>query len=289
MNDDGDMNRDGGVDAAAARIAARFGAANLRRIARTDLATVWRARSDRYGDVALKVYGEAGPRNERLAAGLLRAWRGRGAVRLLAEDGAALILEFANGGSLGDLVRRGEDEKAVQRLAEVARCLHKLDVAAPATHLSDVFAPLLREDLGAIANPALRRDVDAARGHAAALLADGTEERVLHGDLHFDNVLLSERGWLAIDPKSYLGDPAFELANAFRNPKGAEALMRDPARVDRLADQFSEILEVDRARLLRWAAAKCAHSLHLGYLRTAEWPEESDLLSLLHAKAEERA
>ncbi|MEO1611296.1 MAG: aminoglycoside phosphotransferase family protein [Pseudomonadota bacterium] len=274
------------IDAATERAAARFGVFDLTHVARTDLASIWRGRSERFGEIALKVYGEAGPRNERMAAGLLRAWRGCGAARLFAADERALLMEFVSGPRLGDLSRAGDDEEAAGRLADVARRLHELDVVAPALPLADVFAPLLREDLGTITNAEVRAEVEAARRHAGALLADGAAERVLHGDLHFDNVMLAPRGWVAIDPKSYRGDPAFELANAFRNPKGAEALILDPARVERLADHFSEGLGVERRRLLRWAAAKCAHSLHLGYQKSASWPDGGALLSLLLEKAE---
>ncbi|GGW53564.1 hypothetical protein GCM10010381_43810 [Streptomyces xantholiticus] len=37
-------------------------------------------------------------------------------------------------------------------------------------------------------------------------------DRLLHWDLHFDNVLAAEREpWLVIDPKLLVGDPGFEL------------------------------------------------------------------------------
>lgn len=37
--------------------------------------------------------------------------------------------------------------------------------------------------------------------------------RVIHGDLHYANVLASERApWLAIDPKPMNGDPHYEVA-----------------------------------------------------------------------------
>ena len=41
---------------------------------------------------------------------------------------------------------------------------------------------------------------------------------VLHGDLHYGNVLSSDReGWLAIDPKGVTGEPSYEVGDLFRN------------------------------------------------------------------------
>lgn len=41
----------------------------------------------------------------------------------------------------------------------------------------------------------------------------------LHGDIHHRNILdFGERGWLAIDPKSLLGEQGFEYANLLCNP-----------------------------------------------------------------------
>lgn len=40
----------------------------------------------------------------------------------------------------------------------------------------------------------------------------------LHGDLHHGNVLRGPKGWTAIDPKGFAGDPSFEFAAFVRNP-----------------------------------------------------------------------
>jgi streptomycin 6-kinase len=61
------------------------------------------------------------------------------------------------------------------------------------------------------------------------LLSTTTEEVLLHGDLHHDNILKngdsksrrsskSEDGWLVIDPKGFIGDPEFEPAAYLCNP-----------------------------------------------------------------------
>jgi streptomycin 6-kinase len=82
----------------------------------------------------------------------------------------------------------------------------------------------------------------------------------LHGDLHHDNILRSARGWLAIDPKGVWGDPAYETANAFRNPDGAGDLVFQPARIAYLTNRFSDRLGQPPRRRLGWAVAHTALS-----------------------------
>ncbi len=44
------------------------------------------------------------------------------------------------------------------------------------------------------------------------LLASMKNQKVLHGDLHLDNILQNKMVWLAIDPKGIIGDTEFEIA-----------------------------------------------------------------------------
>ncbi|HKA75114.1 MAG TPA: aminoglycoside phosphotransferase family protein [Xanthobacteraceae bacterium] len=38
------------------------------------------------------------------------------------------------------------------------------------------------------------------------------ERKLLHGDLHHDNILWdATRGWVAVDPKGVIGEPAYEF------------------------------------------------------------------------------
>ena len=61
---------------------------------------------------------------------------------------------------------------------------------------------------------ALVRDCAAA---TAELLAE-TGDRLLHWDLHYDNILAGDREpWLAIDPEPLAGDPGFDLLPALDN------------------------------------------------------------------------
>jgi streptomycin 6-kinase len=44
------------------------------------------------------------------------------------------------------------------------------------------------------------------------LLSSIKDEKLLHGDLHLDNILQDKKVWLAIDPKGVVGEKEFEIA-----------------------------------------------------------------------------
>ncbi|GGM03574.1 aminoglycoside/hydroxyurea antibiotic resistance kinase [Pseudooceanicola nanhaiensis] len=245
-------------------LARRFGIAAAGLVERTAIAVVWRVELAGGGVAGLKVFHEEGLANEGPGLAWMRARDGAGVVRLLDQQGRAVLMEWQEGPSLGDLVRRGEDARAARELLSVAQRLHQgADTGAGLSlpPLDAWFGALRDVTLAAACPPEAARDMLAARDIAERLLAAPREVRGLHGDLHHDNIRDGARGWLAFDAKGVRGERAYELANAFRNPKGAAALVADPARIAALADLWSEGFGVERTRLLDWAAAKCALSI----------------------------
>ena len=106
-----------------------------------------------------------------------------------------------------------------------------------------------------------------------ALAASSDRSVLLHGDFHRRNVLLSHRGWLAIDPLSMAGDPCFDVALFLRQDRHDAATV---ARVGRL----SERLGLDRHRTRSWlfALAIQAGSWHLSIGRLIS-PRQSPVAS----------
>jgi streptomycin 6-kinase len=104
--------------------------------------------------------------------------------------------------------------------------------------------------------------------HAQALwpqlIASTTQKRLLHGDLHHDNILKGSRGqndapiWCAIDTKGFNGDPAYEFANAFRNPSGMNGAVANKDRMQHMAQVFSDTSGLNRPRILQFAFTHCA-------------------------------
>jgi streptomycin 6-kinase len=77
---------------------------------------------------------------------------------------------------------------------------------------------------------------------------------LLATDLHAGNVLRSEREpWLAIDPKPFLGDPAYDATQHLFNCRGR--LHQDPHGT---IDRFADLLEVDSERIRLWTFARAA-------------------------------
>ncbi|WP_217898977.1 aminoglycoside phosphotransferase family protein [Oceanicola sp. 22II-s10i] len=249
----------------------------------TAIATVWRVTLADGSGAALKLFHDSGLANEGPGLDWLAARDGRGAVRLLRRAGRAVLMEWAPGPSLGDLSRTGQDMAASRHLLDVAQAVHAGSAGdlRGLPDLGDWFAALLKLAVAPDCPVSAAADLWRARDLARGLLASQRDVIALHGDLHHDNVRHGPRGWLAFDAKGVRGERAYELANAFRNPKGAERLQRDPARIAACADLWSAGLGVARGRLLDWAAAKCALSIVWRARGPVAADAEFDLLSLL--------
>jgi streptomycin 6-kinase len=94
--------------------------------------------------------------------------------------------------------------------------------------------------------------VDTAENLRSELLQSAPPSRLLHGDFHHFNVLDGNAsGWVVIDPKGLIGDPAYEPAAFLFNPDPAVVLDRSmqQARIG----IFAEELRMDPQRIVRWA------------------------------------
>jgi streptomycin 6-kinase len=153
----------------------------------------------------------------------LRAWASDGAVRLLEHDveSGSMLLERLNADqSLGSVA---SDNAALKTLSELLARLSAVPAPNGLRRLADVGADLLdrAERVLSLAEgvESLVRDCSAALREVLPEPGD----RLLHWDLHYDNVLaplpdVADRGsWLAIDPKPLSGDPCFELLPALHN------------------------------------------------------------------------
>ncbi|MEM1388101.1 MAG: aminoglycoside phosphotransferase family protein [Pseudomonadota bacterium] len=232
---------------------------------------LWRAQSTGLGAVVVKAV-EAD--DEMPGVDFLRRLDGCGAVRVFDVSGRLALMEYLPGEALGDMVRGGRDSAATAHLADTVIRMRSCAVSGTglkplAAHVDQVFT------LGLDAVP--REAVEIAR----ALLDSAPEPVPLHGDLHHDNVIWAPRGWLAIDAKGLIGDPACETANAFRNPVGAEALVQAPARILEMADIFAARLGLNRQRLLDWAVAQCAIAMAWSHASGGDSASDKALLPVL--------
>ncbi|GAB2753379.1 aminoglycoside phosphotransferase family protein [Streptomyces bullii] len=182
----------------------------------------------------------------------LRVWDGDGAVRLLGHDEATgtMLLERLDASRM--LSRLPDSRAAVLVIAELLAHLTSFPAPEGLRHLGDIAGAMLERT-----PRALERVPDAeARGLLADCAAavrevvDTPGDRLLHWDLHYDNVLAADRApWLAIDPKPLAGDPGFELLPALANRFDADE-------VRRRFDAMTDVLSVDRARARAWTLGR---------------------------------
>ena len=210
-------------------------------------------------------------------------YAGRGMVRVLeaARDDRVVLMERV---VPGETLWQAPIEAALEAIVSVMR---KLRAAPPSGHSFLDVRSYLRawpKHLRLYGGPGpIDADLFEMGERLFNELCDSSASPVLlHGDLHYGNVLSSDReGWLAIDPKGVTGEPSYEVGDLFRNrvdelydAPDAVAAMR--WRVEALAD----LSGLDRERVRSWALAQAV----LSELWTADDPARASHVDLRAAR-----
>ena len=188
----------------------------------------------------------------------LAHWDGHGAVRLLdaAPEDHAMLLEACRPGV--PLRSRSWPEQDTT-VASVLHVLWRANADAPLRPLSEMTRYWCDCALARVErwhDPGLIR---AGLAELRTLPNDDAATVVLHTDLHAGNILSAERSpWLAIDPKPFVGDPAYDATQHLLN--GRTRLAVAPTRT---IARFAEQLEVDAERVRRWLFARLAQEASL--------------------------
>jgi streptomycin 6-kinase len=186
----------------------------------------------------------------------LRAWAGEGAVRLYRAERfgqtSALLLERCRPGTMLSAALPPWERDEV-----VATLLPRLWIDPPAGHpfrplqaMVDAWASDYESSERASPDQGLvRAGLDLWR----SLPGSAPREVLLCTDLHPDNVLRAEREpWLIIDPKPYVGDPAYDPVQHMLN--FPERLLADPGA---FADRMAGLLDLDAGRVRQYLFARC--------------------------------
>ena len=202
-------------------------------------------------DAVLKVECP-GHRNPWAAKGL-QHWAGRGAARLFDFDEATqvLLLERCVPGTNGDDL---DVATANEIVASVLAELHAVDPPAedgfePLAMLVERSRQTMWEWFERFEPPVDRGVVAQADELFTSLSLSSTDTVLLHGDLGPANVVLSERGWLTIDPYPVLGDRAFDVGHDL-----SRCDLRDAR--EHVAF-FADRLDLDAQRIAGWTFACC--------------------------------
>ncbi|QJS11311.1 hydroxyurea phosphotransferase [Streptomyces argyrophyllae] len=187
----------------------------------------------------------------------LRVWDGDGAVRLLDHDPATgtMLLERLDESRM--LAGLGDTREAVLVIARLLAHLTSFPAPPGLRRLGDIAEAMLERApraLPRIPDPEVRRIVaDCAAAVREVVHEPG--DRLLHWDLHDENVLAADRAdWLAIDPKPLAGDPGFELWPALDN-------RFDAAEVRWRFDAMTDVLGLDRARARAWTLGRLLQNI----------------------------
>jgi len=188
---------------------------------------------------------------ERRGSLLMVCWDGNGSAKIFRHDENALLMERAVGTrSLKQMVINGNEDEANKIICGVAAKLHATKCEAvkeliPLPIWFNALEPAAGQYGGIL--------VECSR-IANQLLSDPIETVVLHGDIHYENILDSgTRGWVAIDPKGLVGERGFDFANIFCNPDIKTAT--SPGRLSRQVKLIAKEANLDAKRLLNWIIA----------------------------------
>ena len=212
-------------------------------------------------DLVLKVCFRFATGEERDEAPGLRIWDGNGSVLLHAEQagesGYALLIERCRPGTpLGTVLPEPEQDGIVAGLLGQlwARPPWRYPFR-PLAQMCAAWADEFEQDYAA-ADAARRLDPGLARAGIALfreLPGSADDQVLLCTDLHGENILAAQRApWLVIDPKPYVGDPAYDVLQHMLNCEGR--LAADPAG---LAARMANLAGVDAGRVRLWLFARC--------------------------------
>jgi streptomycin 6-kinase len=214
------------------------------------------------GGVVLKI---GVPRHEltsEMAA--LKLFNGDGACQLLDcdEERGFLLLERLKPGTM--LSELKEDDQRTHIAVDVmSRLWREIPVAEDGglssqfIKLSDWFDGLkkIRPQFDGGMGPFPKEILNHVESFLPELFAD-KNVKLMHGDFHHFNILKSERGWLAIDPKGVIGPLGYEIGPLMINPWNSFSEgINLQVKAERRVSILSERLGWEREKIIHWATA----------------------------------
>ncbi|MBI5353226.1 MAG: phosphotransferase [Chloroflexi bacterium] len=195
----------------------------------------------------------------------LKLFKGDGSCRLLDcdENRGFLLLERLNPGTM--LSELADDDQRTHIAMDVMQktILSRGEVTSPLLNkfikLTTWFDALkkIRPLFNGGTGPFPKKILE----HVESFLSDAWDDHaqsphLLHGDFHHFNILLSERGWLVIDPKGVIGPAGYEIGPLMINPWNSISDRSSfKAQTERRVSIISERLGWEREFIINWATA----------------------------------
>ena len=251
-------------DNAAEIMAVRWNLTLQSLVAETYRARIFKVDSP-HGPAALKVYKKVGFGGEGAGIQFLRQLTPGIGAQIYRSNNmrTAVLIEWLDGPTLATLLADGEEARATALLGQVGRSVTMARFRLPMIYrrvlpgLKRDFERRAKAPIDGVPHPDLPR-VQALLAH---LSRTSTGESVLHGDLGFENVILTPDGPRLLDPKGLRAEPAYDCAKAlflpYDQPSEADFIKRIEARKDILSDAVS----IPSERIVQWAAITLAHKV----------------------------
>lgn len=210
----------------------------------------------------LKIIRQEGDEQNSCAA--LQHYNGQGAVKVFERTEDAFVMQrLASGRTLVDFRKESGDAETTEILADVVSNLHSASASTagsnlpPLRVLREAFSTTNKINQNVLSRPMLML----AEAMFDKLIASTSHQLVLHSDLHHENVMFdSNDGWLAIDPKGFIGDPIYDCAALFKNPLHDDEIASEACIFSRAAIMHRR-LGYPSDRILEWAYVHCVLSV----------------------------
>lgn len=235
---------------------------------------VFFAVSEEHGKVLFKILLNNGCFDPEIAA--LRAFQGKSFCPLYAfdlNDKVYIIKKLEPGTTLFEGTSR---EERIEIFAEIYRNMHP---TMPNESAFPSYVDWVQAGLDGIKDRAdcaqLLHHAERAMEAVRNLCTQYTEKRLLHGDLHHENILKNEIGeYTVIDPKGVVGDPVFDCSRFILDEFGDDLTSAPQGEILAFIEALSGRIGVPWAVLLQCLYAETAVWLFREELANGETLEE---------------
>ena len=219
-------------------------------IAETPTSNVYKIQRDGVTCI-LKIYTDLGRSCESDAPYFFTTCKGYSVANVIEFNEDAMLIEYIDGTVLKQFISEDKDEEATNIIAATLKAIH----AAPQKY-THTFETLERRFLALFTHA--EKDcpdiVKRAATFAKEMLAKQSDIRLLHGDMHHENVMQKADGtWVAIDPQPLIGDRAYDCANTLHNPHQTPALTENIDRLLGQAEILGKTLDIPSQKIIDFA------------------------------------
>ena len=253
---------------------------NARKISSTATGDIFLVESDDSRAI-LKILNDLGVKDELPGSYFLKICEGLGAARLFKFDERALLMEYLPGENLYQFSKINNEKRASEIFCEVIRKIRRPAHTIDSERLVD-YAKLFSvlEDIEI--NKEMRELFECARYLVRELLKTQSEEVILHGDLHHENIISRATGeFVCFDPKGMVGDPSYELGTTLKNPWDYPEISQNIEIYKRRAKYFSSELSLPYNRVIGFSFVHLCLSIAWALEQSANYEHQLKLAQKL--------